>query len=140
MYHYKLFYHAEIFRRKVLVYVKAKYFLLETKMQRLGDVARGLEVILQIWRLGGHFWVLRAPLHPLPRHTLVYHIGNSSSKYENKFYIWRKKTKEGGRQFKSIELVFYSNSFIYTPLCCETWRYGFIFHASIKNAIKFYFI
>ena len=34
----------------------------ETKWRRLGDVAtgtetntRGLEVILQIWRLGGHF-------------------------------------------------------------------------------------
>ena len=44
------------------MYVKAKYFLLETKMwdvetewRRLGDVARDTEVILKIWRLGGHF-------------------------------------------------------------------------------------
>ena len=70
MFHCKFFYYVEIFRKKrLLVDVKAKYFLLKTKMQgvetewrRLGDVVRGtetvflgLEFILQIWRLGGHF-------------------------------------------------------------------------------------
>jgi len=47
MYHYKLFYHVEIFKKKrFLVDVKTKYFLLETKMwgvetewRRLGDVS-----------------------------------------------------------------------------------------------------
>ena len=57
------------FEKKICVDVKAEYFLLETKMRRvetewrrLGDVAigtetvsRGLEVNLQIWRLGGHY-------------------------------------------------------------------------------------
>ena len=60
--------------------VKTKYFLLETKMwgvetewRRLGDIARGtetvswgLEVLLEIWRLGGHFsgeHGASAPLH-----------------------------------------------------------------------------
>jgi len=52
-----------------LVDVKAKYFLLETKMQGMKteggsfrNIARGtetvlwgLKIILQIWRLGGHF-------------------------------------------------------------------------------------
>ena len=70
MFHWKLFYYVEIFRKKrLLVDVKAKYFLLKTKMRgvetewrRLGDEVRGtetvflgLEFILQIWRLGGHF-------------------------------------------------------------------------------------
>ena len=82
MYHYKLFYHVEIFRKKrSLVDVNAKYFLLkikirgkETKWRRLEDVgrstemiSRGLEVILQIWRLGCHFCgahVVSAPPSP----------------------------------------------------------------------------
>ena len=56
-------------KKRFLVDLKAKYYLLETKMLgvetewlRLGDIARGtevglqgLDVILQICRLGGHF-------------------------------------------------------------------------------------
>ena len=54
---------------------------LETKWWRLGDVAqgtetfsRGLEVILQIWRLGGNFLGLMAPMHPFPHPTLLIKI------------------------------------------------------------------
>ena len=90
MYHYKLFYHVEIFRKKrSLVDVKAKYFLLkikirgkETKWRRLEDVgrstemiSRGLEVILQIWRLGCHFCgahVVSAPSFPLHARFLFF--------------------------------------------------------------------
>ena len=36
------------------------------KLRGMETVSRGLEVILQIWRLGGHFCGLMAPLHPLP--------------------------------------------------------------------------
>ena len=45
----------------------------ETKWRRLGDVARdretvshGLEVILQIWRLGGHFCGAQGASSPPP--------------------------------------------------------------------------
>jgi len=69
MYLYKLFYHVEIFRKKVFGGCKSQIFFIEDQNEsmemewwRLGDIARGsetvsmcLEVILQIWRIGGHF-------------------------------------------------------------------------------------
>ena len=70
----------KFFKKRFLVIVKAKYFLMETKMRgvetewrRLGDVAkgtetvsRGLEVILQIWRLGCHFYGAHGASIPPP--------------------------------------------------------------------------
>ena len=59
---------------------------METKWQRLGDIARGtetvwwgLEVILQIWRLGGHFCRNYGASAPLPRCSCK--------------EIWQKKTR-----------------------------------------------
>ena len=56
-----------------IVIAEIKVWGMETKWQRLGDIARGtetvwrgLEVILQIWRLWGHFcraYGASAPLH-----------------------------------------------------------------------------
>ena len=56
-----------------IVIAEIKVWGMETKWQRLGDIARGtetvwrgLEVILQIWRLCGHFcraYGASAPLH-----------------------------------------------------------------------------
>jgi len=75
MFQYKLFYHNEIFHKKrFLVDVKAKYFLLETKMQgvetELQEARRrfpgAMEVILQIWRLRGHFYGAHGASAPPP--------------------------------------------------------------------------
>ena len=76
MYHSELIHHVENFLKKVLGGNKSQiFFLLEPKSGvcrqnggRLGDVTeagrpvlRGLEVILQILRLGGHFCASAPP-------------------------------------------------------------------------------
>ena len=85
MYHTKLFHHVENLKKRFLVEIKAKYFLLKPKCGvwrqnsgRLGDVTeagrpvlRGLEVILQILRLGGNFCGYNGASAPPPSLTLV---------------------------------------------------------------------
>ena len=67
-----------IFQKRFLVEIKAKYFFIGAKMRGLetewGDVTeagrpvlRGLEVILQILRFGGHFCGDHGASAPLPR-------------------------------------------------------------------------
>ena len=56
MYHFKLFYYDDIFRKKVLGGCTSRIFFimqgLETEWRRLGDVARGMETVSR--GLGGH--------------------------------------------------------------------------------------
>ena len=111
MYHYKLFYHVEIFRKKrFLVDVKPKYFLLETKMRGVETkwretwwrhrgretVSRGLEVILQIWRFGGHFCGDHGASAPPPYWThcgefYVHNIYNDPNFYRSIEWLLRNK-------------------------------------------------